>query len=64
MHVDTMTNLISQHVVLDEARDRKPMCFVSEAFHLLNITTRTIRVAMISRPMKGAYVTPEVFVTR
>jgi hypothetical protein len=53
-----MTNLISQHVVLDEARDRKPMCFISEAFHLLNITTRTIRVAVISRPMKGAYVTP------
>jgi hypothetical protein len=57
MHVDTMTNSTSKHVVPDEARDRKPMRFVLEAFHLLNVTTRTIRVAMISWPMKGAYVT-------
>ena len=53
-----MTNLIGLHVVPDEARDGKSMRFVSKTFHLLNVMTRSIRVAVISRPMKGAYIAP------
>jgi hypothetical protein len=58
MHVDTMTNPTGQHIVPDEARDGKPMRFVSKAFHPLNVMTYSVRAAAISQPMKGAYIGP------
>ena len=58
MHIDMMINPTGQHIVLDEARDRKSMCFISETFHHLNIMTHSVRVDAISWPMKGAYIGP------